>query len=122
MRVLSIKLDWNGGVSEYKVTSDRGCAYKNLMKGTTKLAFQEYIELYNDRVKTRETLQAQLEKSKEREAILLEVVEFYELVNSHLDNCKTIYASCGCMDTTVYNNFKANEKAREALEKLKTIS
>ena len=52
MRVLSIKLDWNGGISEYKVTSDKGCAYKDLMRGITKLGFQEYIELYDKRLQT----------------------------------------------------------------------
>ena len=36
MRILQIKLDFNGGVSEYKITSDKGCCFENLIKGEAK--------------------------------------------------------------------------------------
>ena len=44
MRILKISIKHDGGVSEYKITSEKGCCFKNLMPNRLKKELVEHLK------------------------------------------------------------------------------
>ena len=127
VRILSIKLDYKKGVSEYKITSENGCCFENLMPESVKKLLSEKTYGYHQKITTikRDKKIQQLEKTI---LSLAEGLEFYGDTNSWKSDDINDFLTITDQDWEAMDEFKdvlcdyvGGKTARETLEKNKEV-